>query len=171
MKDLVSKQGEVNEIIDDGNHFIDDEALPDTQRKKVHEKMVILHDDWNKLANLTSGKQQRLVWGVAVVQMKRRMHVKPYAQVECLEHEVPCTKLSTISPTCWIRLITVYGIVEICWQLKQQQLTSPNSTHHCAQTLPTYWAQRWASVGRKRDVVGTIVGIVCTGLNTIICRR
>lgn len=79
MKDLVSKQGEVNEIIDDGNHFIDDEALPDTQRKKVHEKMVILHDDWNKLANLTSGKQQRLVWGVAVVQMKRRMHVNPYA--------------------------------------------------------------------------------------------
>ena len=67
MKDLVSKQGEVNEIIDEGNHFIDDKTVPDTERKKVHEKMVILHDDWNKLATLTSGKHQRLVLGVAVV--------------------------------------------------------------------------------------------------------
>lgn len=66
MKDLVSKQGEVNAIIDDGNHIIDDEALLDGEKRVVHEKMISLHDDWNKLATLTSGKQQRLVSGFAL---------------------------------------------------------------------------------------------------------
>jgi len=58
---LVTKQGEVNEIIDEGNQIIDDDSIPEGERKQVHEKMIALHDDWNKLANLTSGKQQRLV--------------------------------------------------------------------------------------------------------------
>lgn len=58
---MVTKQAEVNEIIDEGNQIIDDSSLIERDRKKVHEKMIALHDDWNKLANLTSGKQQRLV--------------------------------------------------------------------------------------------------------------
>ena len=63
VSDLLSKQGEVNEMIDGGNKFIDDNSLPEDDRKTIHDKMVILHDDWNKLATLTSGKQQRLVSG------------------------------------------------------------------------------------------------------------
>jgi len=58
---LVTKQGEVNETIDEGNQIIEDDSIPEKDRKQVHEKMIALHDDWNKLANLTSGKQQRLV--------------------------------------------------------------------------------------------------------------
>ena len=57
---MVIKQAEVNEVIDEGNHIIDDNSLPEKDRKRTHEKMVALHDDWNKLASLTSGKQQRL---------------------------------------------------------------------------------------------------------------
>ena len=71
MKDLVSKQGEVNEIIDEGNQIIEDKGLLEGERRIAHEKMIALHNDWNKLATLTSGKQQRLateiyirkVWG------------------------------------------------------------------------------------------------------------
>ncbi|XP_068690393.1 utrophin-like [Montipora foliosa] len=58
VSDLLSKQGEVNEMIDGGNKFIDDNSLPEDDRKTIHDKMVMLHDDWNKLATLTSGKQQ-----------------------------------------------------------------------------------------------------------------
>lgn len=62
---MVAKQGEVNEIIDEGNQIIDDDSILEGDRKLVHEKMITLHDDWNKLANLTSGKQQRLVgWDI-----------------------------------------------------------------------------------------------------------
>ena len=61
IKDLVSKQGEVNEIIDEGNQIIDDDSFTEKERKVVHDKMTALHNDWNKLANLTSGKQQRSV--------------------------------------------------------------------------------------------------------------
>ena len=67
MSDLISKQPEVNEIIDEGNHIIDDNALPEAGKKVVHEKMIVLHDDWNKLATLASGKQQRLVSGSKAV--------------------------------------------------------------------------------------------------------
>ena len=59
VKDLTSKQGEVNEVIDEGNQVIDDHTYAEKERKPVHEKMTALHDDWNKLATLTSGKQQR----------------------------------------------------------------------------------------------------------------
>ena len=59
MKELVNKQAEVNGIIDEGNEIIDDEFLHSDERKKVHDKMQILHDNWNKLASLASGKQQR----------------------------------------------------------------------------------------------------------------
>ncbi|XP_067048762.1 dystrophin-like isoform X1 [Acropora muricata] len=58
VSDLQSKQREVNELIDEGNQFTDDTNLPEKDREAIHEKMVALHDDWNKLANLTSGKQQ-----------------------------------------------------------------------------------------------------------------
>ncbi|XP_015765376.1 PREDICTED: dystrophin-like [Acropora digitifera] len=58
VSDLQSKQREVNELIDEGNQFTDDTNLPEKDRETIHEKMVALHDDWNKLANLTSGKQQ-----------------------------------------------------------------------------------------------------------------
>ena len=58
---MVTKQGEVNETIDEGNQIIDDNSIPEGDRKQVHEKMMALHDDWNKLANLTSGRKQRLV--------------------------------------------------------------------------------------------------------------
>ena len=69
MKDLVSKQGVVNEIIDEGNQIIDDSAFLDGEKKAVHEKMIALHDDWNRLATLTSGKQQRLVPSLALKSM------------------------------------------------------------------------------------------------------
>ena len=59
VKDLVSKQGEVNDVIDEGNQVIDDHTYAEKDRKVVHEKMTALHNDWNKLATLTSGKQQR----------------------------------------------------------------------------------------------------------------
>ena len=59
VKDLVSKQGEVNEIIDEGNQIIEDKSLLEGERRIAHEKMIALHNDWNKLATLTSGKQQR----------------------------------------------------------------------------------------------------------------
>lgn len=58
---MVTKQGEVNETIDEGNQIIEDDFIPENDRKQVHEKMIALHDEWNKLANLTSGKKQRLV--------------------------------------------------------------------------------------------------------------
>lgn len=58
---MVGKQDEVNVTIDEGNQIIEDHSIPEGDRKLVHEKMIALHDDWNKLANLTSGKQQRLV--------------------------------------------------------------------------------------------------------------
>lgn len=61
VKDLTSKQDEVNEVIDEGNQVIDDHTYAEKERKLVHEKMTALHDDWNKLATLTSGKQQRQV--------------------------------------------------------------------------------------------------------------
>lgn len=63
VSDLQSKQREVNELIDEGNQFTDDTNLPEKDRETIHEKMVALHDDWNKLANLTSGKQQTWVSG------------------------------------------------------------------------------------------------------------
>ena len=63
VSDLQSKQREVNELIDEGNQFTDDSNLPEKDRETIHEKMVALHDDWNKLANLTSGKQQTWVSG------------------------------------------------------------------------------------------------------------
>lgn len=66
MKDMVTKQGEVNEVIDEGNQIIDDNSMPERERKKVHDKMIALHDDWNKLANLTSGKQQRLAFRTCI---------------------------------------------------------------------------------------------------------
>ena len=80
MNDLVSKQGEVNAIIDEGNKIIDDNALPDADKKAVHEKMIVLHDDWNKLATLASGKQQRLVSGPKAVKrcMQSLRHVSSW---------------------------------------------------------------------------------------------
>lgn len=56
---MTPKRDEVNEIIDEGNQIIDDNSFLEGERKVVHEKMIALHDDWNKLTTLTSGKQQR----------------------------------------------------------------------------------------------------------------
>ena len=58
---METKVEEVNKIIDDGNQIIDDDSMPEKDRKQVHEKMIDLHDDWNKLATLTSGRQLMLV--------------------------------------------------------------------------------------------------------------
>lgn len=54
---METKAEEVNNVIDEGNQIIDDDSMPEEERKVVHEKMIGLHDDWNKLAILTSGRQ------------------------------------------------------------------------------------------------------------------
>ena len=59
---METKVEEVNKIIDEGNQIIDDDSMPEMERKVVHERMIALHDDWNKLATLTSGRQLMLVF-------------------------------------------------------------------------------------------------------------
>lgn len=60
--EMETKAEEVNNVIDEGNQIIDDDSMPEEERKVVHEKMIGLHDDWNKLAILTSGRQLMLVF-------------------------------------------------------------------------------------------------------------
>ena len=58
---METKVDEINKNIDEGNQIIDDDSMPEEERKLVHEKMIALHDDWKKLATLTSGRQLMLV--------------------------------------------------------------------------------------------------------------
>jgi len=58
---METKVEDVNKIIDEGNQIIDDDSIPEKERKVVHEKMIALHDEWNRLATLTSGRQLMLV--------------------------------------------------------------------------------------------------------------
>lgn len=62
IEEMETKAEEVNNVIDEGNQIIDDDSMPEEERKVVHEKMIGLHDDWNKLAILTSGRQLMLVF-------------------------------------------------------------------------------------------------------------
>ena len=62
IEEMETKAEEVNNVIDEGNQIIDDASMPEEERKVVHEKMIGLHDDWNKLAILTSGRQLMLVF-------------------------------------------------------------------------------------------------------------
>lgn len=59
---METKAEEVNKIIDEGNHIIEDDSMPESERKVVHEKMIALHDHWNELATLTSGRRLMLVF-------------------------------------------------------------------------------------------------------------
>jgi len=60
---METKAEEVNKIIDEGNHIIEDDSMPENERKVVHENMIALHDHWNELATLTSGRRLMLVFG------------------------------------------------------------------------------------------------------------
>ncbi|XP_020615406.1 uncharacterized protein LOC110053509 [Orbicella faveolata] len=57
IEEMETKVEDVNKIIDEGNQIIDDDSVPEKERKVVHEKMIALHDEWNRLATLTSGRQ------------------------------------------------------------------------------------------------------------------
>lgn len=62
IEEMETKAEEVNNVIDEGNQIIDDDSMPEKERTVVHETMIGLHDDWNKLAVLTSGRQLMLVF-------------------------------------------------------------------------------------------------------------
>ena len=55
----MQKEIEVNVVIDEGNCIIDNTLLPYQGRTDVHDKMKILHDNWEELCIKVDFRQQR----------------------------------------------------------------------------------------------------------------
>ncbi|XP_048577507.1 dystrophin isoform X2 [Nematostella vectensis] len=55
---LMDKQIEVNDVIDEGNKFLDDTSIGDDERGDIHQKMMKLHNDWDVLSHTIASRQE-----------------------------------------------------------------------------------------------------------------
>ncbi|XP_020912247.1 dystrophin isoform X2 [Exaiptasia diaphana] len=60
LEDLVNKQPQVNDIIDDGNRLLDDPSCGTDERKDVHDKMSKLYADWDRLSLALTSRQEHI---------------------------------------------------------------------------------------------------------------